>query len=143
MKITIAQHTFDPGQPEANVEKIKQLVAEAGDTDIFVTPELAIPGYPALDLYLDKQFVKRCEGALKDLTEFSKDYPDIMMIVGNISRVIGTDKVANEACSINNGVCEVVKVKDLLPEYDVFFEERYFISGEDIECKDEQSVIYW
>jgi NAD+ synthase (glutamine-hydrolysing) len=136
MNIFICQKKFYPTQVARNLETIKKSVkiASRDQASVFVTPELSIPGYPALDLYSKPSFVKMCEDATNDMLEFSKKYPDMLIVFGNIKFAHYVDNmrrcsVYNRAFAINNGNIVGREDKCLLPDYDVFFENRYFAKG--------------
>ena len=129
MKIAMAQITCNPGCVQDNVEKIKKYISKAHEegANIVVFPELSIPGYPALDLYLNEDFQNECDKGLRNIFEFSDELKDILIIVGNI----GTDygNIYNEAVAISDSKILCRYQKQLLPKYDIFFEERYFSPG--------------
>lgn len=132
MRIAMAQLKMDPGCIDNNLAKIKTeiLTAYADGTDIIVFPELAIPGYPALDLYLHEGFQQACMDATKEIIDISKETTGMMIVVGNI--FVGyygaKPQLFNCATVIKDGIHHNIN-KQLLPDYDIFFEQRYFTSG--------------
>ena len=74
VRIALGQFNATVGDLAGNVEKMKQMWAEAvaAGADLVVFPELAICGYPPEDLVYKKQFVKDNRSALEELAAGSK-----------------------------------------------------------------------
>jgi predicted amidohydrolase len=66
LKIAIAQINSLVGDLAGNAEKIFQAASRASTdgSDILVTPELSIAGYPPEDLLLRPGFYRQCEQEL-------------------------------------------------------------------------------
>ncbi|MBI2085888.1 NAD+ synthase [Candidatus Daviesbacteria bacterium] len=136
MRIAIAQISTDPGNIEVNSRKIINYIKKAKRlrADMIIFPELAIPGYMSLDLMLHQKFVTE---NLKALQKISKHTKNILAIVGFIDQdkdKIGPDGTPiryNSAAIIRNQKAVGFQDKTLLPNYDVFFENRYFSQGRD------------
>ncbi len=134
IRLAIAQISTDPGQIPQNTQKIIEYIdkAKRAGAEIIVFPELAIPGYMSLDLILSKDFV---QDNLRALDKIKQNTKDILVVVGFIDQdktQIGTDgdlKRYNSAAIIFNGELKMAQDKTLLPNYDVFFENRYFAQG--------------
>lgn len=134
MKIAIAQISTDAGNISTNKQKIINSIKEVKSkgAEIIIFPELSVPGYMSLDLMLYKTYVEDNLKALKSIIQTSKD---ILIIVGFIDqdkKRIGPDGTPtryNSAALARNGKLLAVVDKTLLPDYDVFFENRYFSQG--------------
>lgn len=134
MKIAVAQISTDPGDISGNTKKIIKFIkkAKSADAEIIIFPELAIPGYMSLDLMLNPKYVEENIKAMKKIAKSSKG---ILVIVGFIDQdkdKIGPDGTPiryNSAAIIYNQKLLTVQDKTLLPNYDVFFENRYFSQG--------------
>ncbi len=134
IKLAIAQISTNPGNIESNVAKIIQYIKKARENNakIVVFPELAIPGYMSLDLMLYPKYVEENIKALKKIAENSKG---ILVIVGFIdwdkerAGPDGTPIRYNSAAVIYKQKILAIQDKTLLPDYDVFFENRYFSQG--------------
>lgn len=134
MKIAIAQISTDPGNIAGNSKKIINYIKKAREAkaDMIIFPELTIPGYMSLDLMLHQKFVEENLKALQKISEHTKN---IMAVVGFIDQdknKIGPDGTPvryNSAAVLNNRKILAVCDKTLLPDYDVFFENRYFSQG--------------
>lgn len=134
MRIAIAQISTDPGNITSNSKKIINYIKKArtAKADIIIFPELAIPGYMSLDLMLHEKFIQQ---NLKALEKIAKYTENILIVVGFIDQdkgKIGPDGTPiryNSAAIIRNQKIITVQDKTLLPNYDVFFENRYFAQG--------------
>ncbi len=116
---------------KGNCEKIfqaAQMAFEAG-ADFCVTPELAVIGYPPDDLILREDILVQCVHSVKDLAIRTKNFGPLL--VGTPWRS-GPDstRLYNAACLLADGRIDKVFSKTLLPEYDVFYEKRYFASAQ-------------
>ncbi|MFW5804246.1 MAG: NAD+ synthase [bacterium] len=133
LSITMAQIRTKPGSVWYNHDVIVKYIKMAADQvdntkpQLLVFPEMAIPGYPALDLYLNSEFIRNCEKSLNDITKITGDYPNIMVVVGSLELL--DDRLYNSAYVLNAGQVKKIVRKTLLPEYDIFFEKRYFNSA--------------
>lgn len=134
MFIAVAQISTDPGNIPNNTKKIIEYIkmAKKKNAEIIIFPELAIPGYMSLDLMLYQRYVEENIKALKNISGYTKD---ILLIIGFIDKdknKIGPDGIPiryNSAAIIYNKKLIAIQDKTLLPNYDVFFEERYFTTG--------------
>lgn len=132
MKIAIAQLNPIVGDLEGNTEKILQAALSAQDqgAQLLVTPELSICGYPPKDLLLRDGFVRACDRAVESLAELTSD--SFGIIVGHPSLwESNSGRPHNSATLLFCGRVEATRHKSLLPNYDVFDEERYFEPGTD------------
>jgi NAD+ synthase (glutamine-hydrolysing) len=126
MKIAIAQMNCIVGDIAGNAKKIvtsATLAKEQGAT-LVVTPELSLCGYSPEDLLLRPDFLLACEDALLVL---AKQLPDIAVIVGHPHQQ--GEQCFNAASVLEGGHVVATYHKQVLPNYGVFDEERYFVSG--------------
>jgi NAD+ synthetase len=104
----------------------------AGD-HMVVTPELALHGYPPLDLLERDDFLAATEACLPQLCEASRG---LVLVVGAAAPVAlaglprGRHKAANVALVLEDGRHVATVAKRLLPTYDVFDEARWFAAGD-------------
>ncbi len=124
-----------------------QLVADgyreavAAGAGLVQATELALSGYPPEDLVYKPAFVAAVEAALGRLAQ---DVGDVPLVVGFVEDVGGTEpttwrpvasdaspapKLGNSAAVLRNGQVAGVYRKQRLPNYGVFDEARYFVSG--------------
>lgn len=127
LKIVLAQLNFAVGDISGNVSKHIEAAITARDkmgADLIVFPELSITGYPPEDLLLRKNFVNEAMQAIKQL---AKDIKGIYCLIGHPQQ---SPEGLHNACSlIYNGEIMATYAKQLLPNYGVFDEARYFVSA--------------
>lgn len=133
-KIAIAQISTDPGRIPQNTKKIIEFIdkAKKSDARIIIFPELTIPGYMSLDLMLYRNYVNQNSKALQVITKHTKDLLVIVGFIHSDKNKIGPDGTLikyNSAAIIYNQKVIAIQDKTLLPNYDVFFENRYFTQG--------------
>ncbi len=127
MKIALAQLNYHVGNFESNTNKIIDAIkkAENDQCDLIVFSELAICGYPPLDLLEREEFVEQC---LMQVDKIAAVCNNIMAIVGcpSINPEPKGKKLFNSAFVLSEGKVNSIHHKTLLPNYDVFDEYRYF-----------------
>ena len=131
MKIGFAQINPTVGDLEKNRDVIAQSYLELVQkgADLVLTPELAITGYPPLDLLFQSRFLSRNLDALHSLANVVGDVP---MIVGYVeSNPSSGAPFRNAAAVLQNGKLLATTFKSRLPTYDVFDEARYFEPASD------------
>ena len=128
MRIALGQINTTIGDLAGNVDKMIATVRQAAsrDVDLVVFPELSITGYPPQDLIERPSFVARSVEAVDRLVKESKSL-EPAMIVGSIEPAEDGRRVRNLAIVIQRGKILAKQQKMLLPSYDVFDEQRYFV----------------
>ncbi len=128
IRIAIAQINCTVGDLDGNAKKIIEYLQKAKTlgADIVSFPELAITGYPPEDLLLKEAFIADNLEALKHV---AKSVNEIVAIVGFVDKT-GRD-LYNAAAVIYKGEVKGICHKELLPNYGVFDEKRYFKQGKD------------
>lgn len=132
MKLTLAQFNPLVGAFASQLDKIKTSLTKASQdqSNLVVFPELFLCGYPPADLLTRPSFLEDCASALDDVCSLSRDYPNIGLVVGVPLSHNGPGKgLYNSLVVILNGQIVFTQHKQLLPNYDVFDERRYFDSG--------------
>jgi NAD+ synthase (glutamine-hydrolysing) len=128
MKIAIAQINCIVGDIAGNVEKIIQqaMQAKLQGATLVLTPELSLCGYPPEDLLLRADFLDACAQALQSL---AVRLAGISVIVGHPQLIDGV--CFNAASVLQDGAVLATYHKQILPNYAVFDEKRYFSAGSD------------
>lgn len=126
MKIAIAQINFTVGDIAGNAAKIIKSTEKAkhAGADLIVTPELALSGYPPVDLLLRETFHLACARALDDLMQHVSG---ITLIVGHPDFQEG--RFYNSASVIQNGTIIATYHKHTLNRAPFFNEYYYFDKG--------------
>lgn len=131
-RIAVGQINTTVGNFSHNAEKIIDYTKKADQygVELVCFPELAICGYPPLDLLDRPAFVDRNKEALHDVAQKIPD--DLPVVVGYVERSEkATGKpLHNAAALLQNGKIQHRYYKTLLPTYEVFNEARYFEPGE-------------
>lgn len=127
MKIALCQINPIIGDIEGNKKKIREgyLQGVQDKVDLVIFPELAICGYPPLDLVEKQEFRNKIDEAAKELAEITNDVGLVFGSIVEESEDVGTG-VYNSALLCHNGKVRFIQHKTLLPNYDVFDEVRYF-----------------
>ena len=126
MKISLAQINPTVGDLNYNYKLIIKhaKIAQKTGAEILITPELSICGYPPEDLLLNDEFIKSCKSFLNKI---AKKFPTLKIIVGHPRSSKGM--LFNSASILYKGKIEATYDKQILPNYGVFDEKRYFQSG--------------
>lgn len=130
MKVALAQLSYIPGDIAGNSSKIIAALetARSGGADLAVFSEMAVTGYPPLDLLLRSDIISESMAAV---TAIASHCTGIAAIVGGPSPNTGPSgkSLHNSAFFIKDGKISNVINKTLLPTYDIFDEDRYFQPG--------------
>lgn len=136
MKITIAQLNPTIGDIKNNAQAILNAaqIAHQQDTDLLLTPELSLCGYPPKDLLLNPSFVQLLAVELAHLAQQLP--PNLTVLVGTVdtneqANLKGEKALFNSIALLHQGKIQTYFHKRLLPTYDVFDEDRYFESGKE------------
>ena len=127
MKIGLAQLNYHIGNFTDNTAAIISEVKKAREhqTDLLIFSELAICGYPPLDLLEYKEFIDECVQSVNQITPVCTD---IGVLIGTptINPLPTGKKLHNSVCFIYEGRIQEIYHKTLLPTYDIFDEYRHF-----------------
>ena len=109
--------------------KIKD--ADAAGSDIVLFPEAALTGYTCADLFFQEALQKASVTGLQKIIDFSAGYPAVTAVVG-LPVVIG-GQMYNCGAVISGGKLHGLVPKTYLPNYNEFYERRWFSSSEDLQ----------
>ena len=125
LRIGLAQINVTVGDITGNEEKIIAAIEQGREwgADLVAVPELALAGYPPEDLLLKPQFV---EANIQALRRVAAATHGLTAIVGFVDR---HNDLFNAAAVLHRGQVAGVYHKTYLPNYGVFDEDRYFLSG--------------
>ncbi len=143
MKIALAQIDPTVGDFAGNLEKIVASCRRATQLGARLTvfSELAICGYPPADLLEKPSFLDRCQAAVNELAEATRNLPTAVLagvalrspwesgtsgVPDDRSSSSGWKPAVNAAVLLDRGRLFLEQRKRLLPFYDVFDEQRYF-----------------
>ncbi|RMH45137.1 MAG: NAD+ synthase [Deltaproteobacteria bacterium] len=126
MRIALVQQNVVVGDFDGNVARLAAAVDRAATdgADLAICSELAVCGYPPLDLLDQPAFVDVNLRAV-DALAARVPIPTVVGFVDRVGRPAGR-KLHNAAAVVDRGRIASVHHKSLLPTYDVFDEQRYF-----------------
>jgi NAD+ synthase (glutamine-hydrolysing) len=144
MKIALAQINPKIGDLKGNADRILETaktVATQG-VKLLLTPELSLCGYPPRDLLLDAYFIAEMGQTLDKLAQELP--PELYVLIGLATpnpefAIAGGKPLFNSIALVTAGKVQNIFHKRLLPTYDVFDENRYFMPGSeanyfDLDC---------
>ncbi len=127
--LSIAMAQFNPivGDIDGNTQKIIGVCEKAVEqkADVVVFPELSLIGYPPEDLLLRPSLHRRIDRALKKIMDAKFE----TLVVVGYPKIQG-NKRYNMAGAIYDGKLLYEYAKQVLPNYQVFDEYRYFEPGQ-------------
>ncbi len=125
MKLSISQ--ISPKLSRDNIKKhIKMIdLAIKNDSDLVVFPELSLNGYLMMDLVFEEAY------DVDELDIFKAKSKEIDILLGVALRE--EHKIFNSAIYFSNGEILHIYHKNILPNYGMFQEARFFFAGKDIE----------
>jgi NAD+ synthase (glutamine-hydrolysing) len=140
--LAVAVLQFNPtvgdlaGNARAIVDATRQAYAQGAR--LVLTPEMALCGYPPEDLLLRPAFMQACADAVHAIAAQLADLPDLHLVLGHPQALPGDDprtrswsipRCLNAASLLTAGHVKASYAKRELPNYQVFDERRYFVSG--------------
>ena len=128
LKIALAQVNLVVGDIQGNIDKIIFTSIQARDeleADVIVFPELSVTAYPPEDLLFRAEFIQQAGLAVSTI---ARETMGIQVILGFPERG-KQDKLYNSAAVLHKGEIQAVYRKNVLPNYGVFDEKRYFSEG--------------
>ena len=149
LKICVAQLNYCVGDMPGNAQKIID-AAHAAYQDgvrLLLTPELAICGYAAEDLFLRSSFIQACDDAVNRVARELAGLKGLTVVVGTPTcgntghgdltagglrtKSMAVQQRHNAARVLREGQVVATYAKRELPNYQVFDERRYFTPGQE------------
>ncbi len=142
LKICVAQLNYVVGDMTGNARKIIHAASQAyaEGVRLVLTPELAICGYAAEDLFLRPAFIQVCDDAVDFVARELAGLKGLAVVVGSPSRgdaglglrtrSVTVPQLSNAAHVLQEGRRTHTYAKRELPNYQVFDERRYFTPGQ-------------
>jgi NAD+ synthase (glutamine-hydrolysing) len=159
VRVALLQINPTVGDLDGNARLVADAARAAwrGGARVAVAPELALSGYPPEDLLLRPAFLAACDAALAGLAAALADCEGLHVVVGHPaeaalaataagasvdeagekhethvrSKSVRVPDVLNAASVLAGGRIVGTYAKRELPNYQVFDERRYFVSGRD------------
>ena len=135
IKVAAAVPAVRVADVEYNVQEIEKIIslADGEHVEIVCFPELCITGYTCQDLFKEQLLLTNSEDGLLMLLDFTRKL-DIICIVGLPVQAGGL--LLNCAAVIQRGAILGVIPKTYLPNYNEFYEKRWFASAQDLNPTD-------
>ncbi len=127
VKVALAQVDLAVGDVRGNTSRIIDFAVRARDelgADLVIFPELSVCGYPPEDLLFHAGLRARTERAI---AEIRNSVRGIAVLIGFPEYM--DDEIYNSCAVFADGEQLCAYRKQLLPNYRVFDEERYFTAG--------------
>ncbi len=133
MKVYIGQLNTTVGALHANAELIRRAYDDGvrAGADVVLVPELAVTGYPPLDLLDRPYFIDAAQQVKNELAAMTGETTLIFGCPVRTASWCGKP-LHNAAIIARGGKILLEQHKVLLPTYDVFDELRYFEPGENV-----------
>lgn len=130
MIIAIPQLNYKVGDIQGNSEKIIAAIhkAQKAKAELILFPELAVCGALPQDFLEREDFISDCRIAIDKI---ALTCTHIAAIIGGPNLDSTNGIMYNSAYFIQNGEVVDGVHKNILSDYDIFSESRYFIAGED------------
>lgn len=129
LRIVMAQINPLVGDIDGNADRVIEVIGEAVSghgAELVVFPELVLTGYPPEDLLLRPSLAPRVERALQRILPTTQN---VTVVLGLPRRHNG--RLRNSAFVLRDGAVVAEYDKQILPNYQVFDEKRYFTPGTD------------
>ena len=135
VKVAAAVPAVRVADVEYNVQEIERLMslADSQHVELLCFPELSLTGYTCQDLFKEQLLITKAEEGLMRLLEFSR-LLNVISVVGLPVQAGGL--LLNCAAVIQAGTLLGVVPKTYLPNYNEFYEKRWFASAQDLNPTD-------
>ena len=131
IKVAAAVPAVKVADVEYNVQEMEKLIAlaEGEHVELICFPELSLTGYTCQDLFKEQLLLSKAEEGLLRLLEFTRKL-NVISVVG--MPVMAGGLLLNCAVVIQSGTLLGVIPKTYLPNYNEFYEKRWFASAQDL-----------
>ena len=132
IRIACAVPAVRVGDTAKNAEDICAYIekADAERADIVLFPELALTGYTCQDLFFQDTLWTGVQQGIRKIADCTKDHPGVTAAVGLPVRT--GMRLYNCAAVISRGKIHALVPKTYIPNYNEFYEKRWFSSGAEV-----------
>ena len=132
IRIACAVPAVTVGDTKKNAQDICGFLkkADTGHVDLLVFPEMALTGYTCQDLFFQDALYEGVRQGLREILECSAACPGVTALVGLPLR-LGV-RMFNCAAVISGGAVQGIVPKISIPNYNEFYEKRWFASGDEL-----------
>lgn len=131
IRIAVASTELRIADVDFNITEILKIseIAVQSNASIILFPELSITGYSCADLFFQSNLINKSITSLSKIIEFTSHNP-IAIVLG--LPLLIENKLFNTAAFISNGEIVGFSVKTYLPNYNEFYEKRWFASADEL-----------
>lgn len=131
VRCAAASLKMEVANPRWNEQEMEHIIAEAvsNSVAILVLPECAMTGYTCADLFFQKTLLEETEHQIAKLKKFLEG-KEIIVAVGAPIQI--ENKLYNMGIVLQNGHILGMVPKTYLPNYNEFYEQRWFASSADL-----------
>ena len=131
VRCAAASLRMEVANPRWNEQEMEHVIAEAvsNGVAILVLPECAMTGYTCADLFFQKTLLEETEHQIAKLKKFLEG-KEIIVAVGAPIQI--ENKLYNMGIVLQNGHILGMVPKTYLPNYNEFYEQRWFASSTDL-----------
>lgn len=131
VRCAAASLKMEVANPRWNEQEMERVIAEAvsNGVAIIVLPECAMTGYTCADLFFQKTLLEETEHQIAKLKKFLEG-KEIIVAVGAPIQI--ENKLYNMGIVLQNGHILGMVPKTYLPNYNEFYEQRWFASSTDL-----------
>ena len=132
IRIACAVPAVRVGDVKKNTQDICEYIAGADEkkADLLVFPEMALTGYTCQDLFFQDTLYAGVREGIKAILACSKAHPNLTALVGLPLRL--GDRMFNCAAVIGAGELRGIVPKSYIPNYNEFYEKRWFSSQREL-----------
>ena len=132
IRIACAVPAVRVGDTAKNAEDICAYIEKADGerADIVLFPELALTGYTCQDLFFQDTLWTGVQQGIRKIADCTKDHPNVTAAVGLPVRT--GMRLYNCAAVISRGKIHALVPKTYIPNYNEFYEKRWFSSGAEV-----------
>ena len=132
VRVACAVPAVRVGDTKKNASDICDFLKKADQqkVDLLVFPEMALTGYTCQDLFFQEALHEGVKQGLREILDASAACPAVTAVVGLPARM--GDRMLNCAAVISGGEIRGIVPKSSIPNYNEFYEKRWFASGDDL-----------
>ncbi len=139
IRIACAVPAVKVGDVKKNTQDICDYIAkaDAANADLVLFPEMSLTGYTCADLFFQETLLNASKAGLARIAEVTSQYPEVTAVVGLPALIAG--QMYNCGAVVSAGKVHGLIPKTYLPNYNEFYERRWFSSSEDLPQKEVHS----
>ncbi len=126
VRVTAANHVTSVADPDGNASALIWRLEEFADSDVVVFGELSLSSYTCADLFAQETLLHASLDALHTVAEATAGTGQLVVV--GLPLKVG-NRLYNCAAAISSGQVRAIVPKQYLPNYQEFYEARWFASA--------------